>query len=450
MNSGTAVSTTPNFAMELWGNDLLSSIYPDLLSLLVQEAPLQQTLDRLVQLVRQVRGPSTRAAIFVHEPESKALRFAASSGISDDYTKAVDGFPVSGCKPACGSAAFYGRDEFVEDVHHDEKWQPYIHLCTEFDFRACWSFALMASSDTCLGTLALYHAAPCLPKPDDEEQVRHFAKIATLLIERHLKQQQRMNELRELEESVRTSTRNAASLSLVAHELRNPLSAISNAVKVLQMGGHQSELRDRALAILDRQARQMEWLVEDIIDADRAARNSLQLEREDHNLYEILQFAVESVQGQIEKKRQKVSFEDWSDRELPVNADYRRLAQVFINLLGNSSKFSGPGTTITVSVTQSDDVIDVSFKDEGVGLREEDLTRIFQMFEQVESASREGLGIGLALVKRVVELHGGTAIANSRGIDQGSVFSVRLPARQLASADIPAMTPTMQQGAAVV
>jgi signal transduction histidine kinase len=289
-----------------------------------------------------------------------------------------------------------------------------------------------------------------LPKPDDEEQVRHFAKIATLLIERHLKQQQRMNELRELEEAVRTSTRNAASLSLVAHELRNPLSAISNAVKVLQMGGHQNELRDRALAILDRQARQMEWLVEDLIDADRAARNSLQLEREDHNLYEILQFAVESVQGQIEKKHQKVSVEDWSDRELPVNADYRRLAQVFINLLGNSSKFSGPGTTITVSVTQSDDVIDVSFKDEGVGLREEDLTRIFQMFEQVESASREGLGIGLALVKRVVELHGGTAIANSRGIDQGSVFSVRLPARQLASAEIQAMTPKMQQGAAVV
>jgi signal transduction histidine kinase len=364
------------------------------------------------------------------------LRFAASSGISDDYTKAVDGFPVAGCEPACGSAAFYGRDEFVEDVRHDEKWQPYIHLCTEFNFSACWSFALMGSSTTCLGTLALYHADPCLPTPDDEEQIRHFAKTATLLIERHLKQQQQIGDLRELEEAVSTSTRNAVSLSLVAHELRNPLSAISNAVKVLRMGGHQSDLRDRAIAILDRQAKQMEWLVEDLIDADRAARNSLRLKREDHNLYAILQFAMESVQAHIEKKHQKISLQDCSSRELPVNADNRRLAQVFINLLANASKFSASGSTITVDVTQSESVIKVSVKDEGVGLRAEDMTRIFQMFEQVESASREGLGVGLALVKRVVELHDGTVTATSPGIGLGSVFSVTLPARQLVSGGI--------------
>jgi signal transduction histidine kinase len=439
MNSSTAALMPTSPAMELWDSELLSSIYPDLLSLLVQDAPLQQTLDRLVQLIRQVRGPSTRAAIFVHEPESKALRFAASSGISDDYTKAVDGFPVAGCKPACGSAAFYGRDEFVEDVRYDAKWQPYIHLCTEFNFRACWSFVLMASSHTCLGTLALYHSAPCLPTPHDEEQIRHFAKTATLLIERHLKQQQQMDDLRELEDAVRDSTRNAASLSLVAHELRNPLSAISNAVKVLQMGGHQSELRDRALAILDRQARQMEWLVEDLIDADRASRNVLQLKREEHNLYAILQFALESVQAQIEKKHQHVSCEDWSSRELLVNADNRRMAQAFINLLANASKFSAPGTTLAIDVTQSQNGIEVSFKDEGVGLRAEDLPRIFQMFEQVETTSREGLGIGLALVKRVVELHGGIVTATSPGIGQGSIFSVSLPAPHTASARGPEM-----------
>jgi signal transduction histidine kinase len=447
MNSRTSVPSTPDLAREVRGNDQLSSIYPDLLSLLVQDAPLQHTLDRLVQLVRQVRGPATRAAIFVHEPASASLRFAASSGIHDDYTKAVDGFPVAGCKPACGSAAYYGRDEFVEDVRYDEKWQPYLHLCTEYDFRACWSFALMAAPGTCLGTLALYHATPCLPQPDDEEQVRHFAKTATLLIERHLKQQRQIDELRELEDAVRMSTRTAASLSLVTHELRNPLSAISNAVKALQMGGHRKELRDRALAVVERQARQMEWLVEDLIDADRAARNALQLKREDHNLYDILQFAIEGVQAHIDKKQQKVRGDDWSGLELPVNADYRRLAQVFINLLGNASKFSAPGTTITVSVTHSEQLVEVAIEDEGVGLQASDLTRIFQMFEQVDSDAREGLGIGLALVKRLVELHGGTVSAASRGIGQGSVFSLSLPKQQPAT-DIHGTTHRMRQGAA--
>jgi GAF domain-containing protein len=391
MNSMT-VSLDASFLQPAWGKVQLSSIYPELLALLVQDEPLQAMLSKLVQLLREVRGPSTRAAIFVHEPESRALRFGASVGIAAGYTDAVDGFPVEGCKPACGNAVFYGRDEFVEDVHEDEKWQPYIGLCTEFGFRACWSFVLMASSGECLGTLALYHTGPCLPTAEDAKQIKHFAQTAALLIERQLKQDARNNDLRELEEHVRTSTRTGMSLSIVAHELRNPLSAVGNAVKVLQLGGDQPDLRNKALAILDRQTRQMEWLVEDLIDADRAARNMLRLKPENYNLYDILQFAIETVQGQFNNKLQRLEFEDWSGRDLQVHADYRRLAQVFVNLLGNASKFSPPGSPVQISVTFDEQMVAVLVKDTGLGLKCDDTVRIFQMFEQVDNVQREGLG----------------------------------------------------------
>jgi signal transduction histidine kinase len=426
MNSMTT-SLDASFPPAAWSTTQLSSIYPELLSLLVQDEPLQAMLSKLVQLMRKVRGPSTRAAIFVHDAESRVLRFGASVGIAPGYTAAVDYFPVEGCKPACGHAAFYGRNEFVADVYEDEKWQPFVHLCTEFGFRACWSFVLMASSGECLGTLALYHAESCLPTAEDAEQVQYFARTAALLIERHLKENARKDDLRELEEQVRNSTRNGLSLSVVAHELRNPLSAVSNAVKVLQFGGAQPALRDKALAILARQTRQMEWLVEDLIDADRAARNMLRLKPEPRNLYDILQFAIETVQGQFDNKQQRLAFEDWSGREIPVHADHRRLVQVFVNLLGNASKFSPPGSTVEIGVAFDENLVTVSIQDAGVGLKSSDTDRIFQMFEQADNAQREGLGIGLALVKRLVELHGGTVAASSRGIGHGSTFTAVLP-----------------------
>jgi signal transduction histidine kinase len=315
----------------------------------------------------------------------------------------------------------------VADVREDPKWQPFLHLCTEFDFRACWSFVLTASSGDCLGTIALYHADRCLPTAEDAEQIRYFARTAALLVERHLKQQAQNKDLRELEEHLQSATRTDTALSVVAHELRNPLSAMSNAVKALQFGGDQAALREKALAILERQTRQMEWLVDDLIDADRASRNMLRLKTEAHNLYDILQFSIETVQSQFDTKQQKLECEDWSNRDIPVHADYRRLAQVFVNLLGNASKFSPSQSVVEIGVAAGEKSVTVSIRDAGLGLKAEDTARIFQMFEQVENSQREGLGIGLALVKRLTELHSGGVTARSNGLGQGSIFEVSLP-----------------------
>jgi signal transduction histidine kinase len=171
----------------------------------------------------------------------------------------------------------------------------------------------------------------------------------------------------------------------------------------------------------------MEWLVDDLIDADRASRNRLWLKTENHNLYDILRFAIETVQGQFDTKQQKLEFEDWSNREIRVDADYRRLAQVFGNLLGNASKFSPSQSVVEIGVAPGEKTVTVSIKDAGLGLKAEDKVRIFQMFEQAGNGQREGLGIGLALVKRLTELHGGSVTARSNGLGQGSIFEIALP-----------------------
>lgn len=426
MNSTVNSQTTPSVE-NAWVDGRLLSICPELFALFVEEVPLSALLSKLLQLLRRARGPSTRAAVLIDDPESHMLKFTAAVGIARDRTEALERFPGDAYTPTCGNAIVYPRNEFVANVREDKKWQPFLHLCTEFQFQAFWSFVLPASSGRFLGTLCLYHADPGLPTDEDAQQIGYFVKAAALLVEHRLKQEAQNSDLREREAAMRASSPTGMSISIVAHELRNPLSAISNAVKALQFGGDELALRKKALAVLDRQAKQMEWLLEDLSDADRAARNLLLLVPGSHNLYEILRFAIETVQGKFEKRNQTLDFGGWPQQEIFVVGDFRRLTQVFVNVLGNASKFSPNGSVVLVRVDCKDLMVTVSVEDAGIGLRSEDSARIFQMFEQVQNTQCEGLGIGLALVKRLVELHGGSVGVRSPGIGQGSVFDINLP-----------------------
>jgi signal transduction histidine kinase len=412
---------------EPWLHEQLSIVFPELIALLVQDAPVKETLHTLIQAVARVRGPGTRAAIFIHDPTTRELRFAGATGMSPGYTAAVDGFPVEPCKPSCGSATYYGEDLFVYDVLVDERWQPFVELPKEFGFRACWSFVLKTSEDTCLGTLAIYHAEPSLPSEQDIKQIRYFANVAALLIERHMKLQKQREELHELEEAARQSRRTGTSLAIVAHELRNPLSAVASAVDVLRLGGAQQELRERAVQVIDKQIHQMEWLIEDLIDAERVTRNALSVSLKRHALGDILRFSVETMSPQFAAKRQDLRLEINIASDLAVNADSRRLAQVFNNLLSNAAKYSPEDTKVWLRATARPDEVEVSIEDQGIGIQKDDLPHVFQMFRRLDATEGEGLGIGLGLVKRVVELHGGRAQVHSAGPGAGSVFTVKLP-----------------------
>lgn len=217
-------------------------------------------------------------------------------------------------------------------------------------------------------------------------------------------------------------------LAALAHELRNPLAAISNAQYLLErraVGG----TSDRPVETIGRQSRLLQRLVEDLLDVSRITRGIIELRMRRADLREVLQGAVEAVNPLIAAKRHTLRL-DTPDQPLFAVIDPVRIEQVFVNLLGNAAKYTPPGGDIQVSLGVENGAPVFRVRDNGLGIDPEHLSAIFELFTQEKrslAASEGGLGIGLTLVKRLVELHHGELEAFSAGPDQGSEFTVRLP-----------------------
>jgi PAS domain S-box-containing protein len=237
-------------------------------------------------------------------------------------------------------------------------------------------------------------------------------------------------ELRRLNEELRAADRRKDEfVATLAHELRNPLAPIRNAVRILQAKGpHEPEL-EWSRAVIDRQVSHMSRLLEDLLDVSRITQGKLELRREFVPLADVIDAAVETSRPAID------AGEHTLDLVLPpqpvqVEADPVRLAQVFANLLTNAAKYTERGGRITFAVWCEAAQVHVSVRDTGIGIAPEMIGRLFQMFSQATPAKQRaqgGLGIGLSLVKGLVELHGGTVDARSDGPGRGSEFVVHLP-----------------------
>ena len=144
-----------------------------------------EVLNVLVREAQKASGGDARIAIFIADPESACLNFAAAAGLAESYTKAVDGFQIGPNQPSCGKAAYIGETVIVGDVANDTNWSPYLQLAQEHGIRACWSVPLHSSEGRLLGTFAQYHASPCEPDARQYETLRYFSSLAALVIERH-------------------------------------------------------------------------------------------------------------------------------------------------------------------------------------------------------------------------------------------------------------------------
>ena len=218
-------------------------------------------------------------------------------------------------------------------------------------------------------------------------------------------------------------------LATLAHELRNPLAPVRNAVEILHLKGPAIPELQWARDVIDRQVRHLARLIDDLMDLSRINRGNIELKREPILLAKVVQGAVETSRPLIEECGHELTV------ELPagpvvVDADLTRLSQVYWNLLNNAAKYMTRGGRIELRTElQGSDVV-VSVRDAGIGISADKLSTIFEMFSQVESAlsrSQGGLGIGLYVVKRLVEMHGGQIEARSEGPGKGSEFVVRLP-----------------------
>jgi CheY-like chemotaxis protein len=214
----------------------------------------------------------------------------------------------------------------------------------------------------------------------------------------------------------------------LAHELRNPLAPMVNAVGLLDAPGAGTAIVRRARGILRRQLAQMVRLVDDLLDVSRITRGKLIIRKHPTELTQIVRNAIDTARPVLDECQQTLTVE-LPDEPVYVEADSVRLAQVFSNLLNNSARYSERGKQIKLAARVLDGQVEVRIEDQGVGIAPETLPIIFEMFSQGGSIERtqSGLGVGLGLAKRLVELHSGTIEAHSEGIGQGSVFTVRLP-----------------------
>ncbi|HEX4611272.1 MAG TPA: PAS domain S-box protein, partial [Urbifossiella sp.] len=239
-----------------------------------------------------------------------------------------------------------------------------------------------------------------------------------------------ITERRRMEEELRDADRRKDDfLALLAHELRNPLAPIRNGLQVIRLSGDR-ETRERSQAMMDRQLTHMVRLIDDLLDVSRINRGKMELRRSRILLADALSSAVETARPVIEAAGHELTTDLPAD-PVTLDADLTRLAQVFSNLLTNSAKYTERGGRIALAARRDGAEVVVTVTDTGIGIPAEALPRIFDMFSQVDRSIERntgGLGIGLALVKGLVEMHGGTVAAASGGQGRGSEFTVRLPA----------------------
>jgi signal transduction histidine kinase/ActR/RegA family two-component response regulator len=273
----------------------------------------------------------------------------------------------------------------------------------------------------------------------DDGGVREVSEVAVALRDAAaaVRERQRLLE-REKEALKAADTAKDEFLAMLSHELRNPLAAMNTAAHVLKVYDPADAAAGRARAVMERQTRHMTRLIEDLLDVSRIAMGKAKLEKAPLDLAEAVSNVVEAARGagRLSAHRfESVASPAW------IEGDRARVEQIASNLLDNAVKFTPPGKKIAIAVEREDGIALLRVSDEGEGVAPELLGRVFELFVQGERGldrSKGGMGIGLALVKRLTEMHGGTVAAESGGPGRGATFTVRFPAVQPAQVRVSA------------
>jgi hypothetical protein len=221
-------------------------------------------------------------------------------------------------------------------------------------------------------------------------------------------------------------------IAMLAHELRNPLAPIRNAVALMQRRNIQDPIVETMRKTIERQSGQLARIIDELLDVNRVARGQFTIEKETVDLRDILHRAIETSRPLIDSRQHTLNL-DIGPNPIPVHADPMRLQQVVVNLLNNAAKYTPSQGTISLIAREEDGNAEIRVRDTGKGIPRDSLDRVFDLFIQLEPNSGSalgGLGVGLALVRRIVELHGGRVQARSEGLGRGAEFSVRLPISQ--------------------
>jgi signal transduction histidine kinase len=362
--------------------------------------------------------------------------------IVTDAGRELTGAAFGSFRPTFGGHAVVRSDDIQKDPRYARNEPQDGVLQGHLPVRSYLAVPVVSRSGEVLGGLFFGHPEPAVFTDRSERLVAGIASQAAIAIDN----------ARLFQAARDADRRKDEFLATLAHELRNPLAPIRNAVEILRLTEADPAAAASARQLLERQLKQLVRLIDDLFDVSRITQGRLELRKEKLDLAVALKMAVETSRPLIETRQHTLHVSAQPDAFF-VDADATRIAQVFANLLNNSAKYSPPGSSITARIAREGSDAVVTITDNGVGIPQAALSRVFEMFERVDRESDvtpDGLGIGLTLVRRLVELHGGTVTAQSEGLNCGSTFSVRLPLWLAASLpeEVHATPPETQEGTA--
>jgi len=380
-----------------------------------------------------------RASILLFDDDGM-LRFKAWHDLSDDYRRAVEGH-----SPWSSDDRGW-RPIVVADVLQEPTLSA-LRPVLEREGIGAVAFIPLVHHGQLLGKLVLYRNAAQTFTDEEVQVAQTIAGQVTFAIARqraHLEREGLLLLTERARADAEASNRAKDEfLAMLAHELRNPLAVIGNSCWVLERVDSPSPEAVRIRSMIARQTTHLARLLDDLLDVARITSGRIEMSRGPIDLREVVTQAVEAQRHRLESKRQAL---DVALPEVParVDGDAVRLQQVVGNLLDNAAKYSPVGATISLRLEVDDDVV-LRVRDDGAGIPSDRLESIFELFQQASptlARTEGGLGIGLTLVRRIVELHGGTVRAASDGLGRGAEFTVRLPRRAMpAAADPPAPPP---------
>jgi len=414
----------------------------ELTSRLWRARTLQEGLEEILGAVIGLLGADKGNVQLLSEGERRVLTIAAQKGFHKEF---LDFFrEVSAADDsACGRALRSGTRVIIEDVEADPGYAPFRAIARAAGYRAVVSTPLLGFDGAPLGAISTHFRAVHRPSEQELHRLDLYLRQATDFIQ-HSRMEQA---LRRSEQALREADRRKDEfLALIAHELRNPLAPILYSLAALKKTGHGARQQLHAEQVIERQVLHMSRLLDDLLDVSRITRGRLELKRTTVELAGVLDAAIEAARPLLDERHHRLSVE-LPEQPLRLEGDPVRLAQVFSNLLINAAKYTDPGGQVHLRAVRAGTEIAVAVRDNGAGIAAEVLPRLFTPFSPGAAAGQYpsgGLGLGLSLVRGLVERHGGRVEARSAGVGQGSEFIVHLPLGASDLQEPPAPRPTPQ------
>src|SRR5499426_2762912 len=402
--------------------------------MVAQGAPLAEVLQFVVAFLEKQATESLMVSILLLDGDGKHLRLGAASGLPESYCQRLkDGLTVSDLNGPCRVVVTEKRPVIVADVAADPNWPDFRDRVAPYGFRATWSTPIISSDQRVLGSFCIYYRYPRTPAPHEQWMIETVNRTVALAIERKQAEAER-DEILLREHAAREHAESANRvkdefLAVVSHELRTPLTAISGWAHLLLEGKLADGAQLRALQAIQRQARSQRQLIDDLLDVSRIVSGKLQLDWHEVEPSKIINAAIDVVRPTAEAKNIRLEA-DLDTLVGTVSGDPERLQQVIWNLLSNAIKFTPEGGRVEIRSRWVDSSVEIVVTDTGQGISEDFLPYVFQRFRQADvstTRAHSGLGLGLAIVRHLIESHGGTVHAGSAGRGKGATFTIRLP-----------------------